>query len=242
MAEAKTREWRIQQNSGWGTAAMKPVTRIVDPNRSFAVQARHDYHRGFMSYRYVVTTDMPFVNAVADERYIFKGGNCLDIQMARIVGRDEEGVRIIEDPMRFLVTTQEGKPKVMFYRKTVEDIEQLQPFTFQSPTGEERFDLVKDVSDLVGVHLTGVDGGFAVEVTIPDSLYNFGFKHLHVAGRQDFALDVGYIFGNREGDQATGRFYWSNNGFAANILNDIPNESRLVPEEWGTGLLVGIEE
>jgi hypothetical protein len=29
------------------------------------------------------------------------------------------------------------------------------------------------------------------------------------------------------------RSYWSNNGFSANVLNDLPNESKLVPAEWG---------
>lgn len=29
------------------------------------------------------------------------------------------------------------------------------------------------------------------------------------------------------------RSYWSNNGFSANVLNDVPNESKLEPAEWG---------
>ena len=47
-------------------------------------------------------------------------------------------------------------------------------------------------------------------------------------------LDLGYIFGNTTGTKATGRLYWTNTGFAAGVLNDIPTESRLVPNEWGT--------
>ena len=29
------------------------------------------------------------------------------------------------------------------------------------------------------------------------------------------------------------RTYWMNNSFSANVTNDIPNESRLEPGEWG---------
>ena len=46
-------------------------------------------------------------------------------------------------------------------------------------------------------------------------------------------LDLGYIFGNNTGTKATGRVYWTNAGFDAGVLNDIPTESRLTPHEWG---------
>ena len=46
-------------------------------------------------------------------------------------------------------------------------------------------------------------------------------------------MDLGYIFGNATGTQATLRSYLRNNGFSANVLNDVPNESRLEPHEWG---------
>ena len=42
------------------------------------------------------------------------------------------------------------------------------------------------------------------------------------------------IFGNSAGTQASLRAYWTNNSFSANVTNDIPNESRLEPAEWGT--------
>jgi hypothetical protein len=46
-------------------------------------------------------------------------------------------------------------------------------------------------------------------------------------------MDVGYIYGNANGTQSMKRSYWHNNSFTANIVNDIPNESRLQPGEWG---------
>ena len=50
-------------------------------------------------------------------------------------------------------------------------------------------------------------------------------------------MDLGYIFGNSTGTKATSRSYWSNNGFSANVLDDVPNESRLTPNEWGLAMV-----
>jgi hypothetical protein len=51
---------------------------------------------------------------------------------------------------------------------------------------------------------------------------------------QTVKMDVGYLFGNAPGTQAAARAYWMNNGFSANVVNDVPNENRLEPAEWGT--------
>jgi hypothetical protein len=51
---------------------------------------------------------------------------------------------------------------------------------------------------------------------------------------QTVKMDVGYLFGNAPGTQSAARAYWMNNGFSANVVNDVPNESRLEPAEWGT--------
>ena len=47
-------------------------------------------------------------------------------------------------------------------------------------------------------------------------------------------MDLGYVFGNAQGaNKAVRRAYLFNNSFSANIVDDIPNESRLEPQEWG---------
>jgi hypothetical protein len=51
---------------------------------------------------------------------------------------------------------------------------------------------------------------------------------------QKVKMDVGYIFGNAQGvGKAVRRAYLSNNSFSANVVDDIPNEARLEPKEWG---------
>jgi hypothetical protein len=47
-------------------------------------------------------------------------------------------------------------------------------------------------------------------------------------------LDFGYLFGNETGNQCAQRAYWSNSGPTAGIIGDVPSESRLEPNQWGT--------
>ena len=47
-------------------------------------------------------------------------------------------------------------------------------------------------------------------------------------------MDVGYIFGNTTGNVTATRAYWSNHSFSSGVTQDVPNESRLEPKEWGT--------
>ena len=47
-------------------------------------------------------------------------------------------------------------------------------------------------------------------------------------------INLGYIYGNAQGvGKAVRRAYLNNNSFSANVIDDIPNESRLEPKEWG---------
>jgi len=132
-----------------------------------------------------------------------------------------------------LVTRQGEKTVAMLYCKTIPKSSSLQSlglqsFTFRSPTGEETFDAIEDVSDIVTLDYTEVPGGFVAVVTVPQELLGLALKP-----SQEVTLDVGYIFGNKEGNQTMSRAYWMNSGFAASVTMDTPNESRLVPEEWG---------
>ena len=103
-----------------------------------------------------------------------------------------------------------------------------EPYTFVSPTGTETFASIVDVSDAITLDYRGQQGGFVATVAIPQELLGLALKP-----QQELTLDVGYVFGNAEGNMTAARAYWSNSGFSAGITMDIPNESRLVPTEWG---------
>ena len=72
-------------------------------------------------------------------------------------------------------------------------------------------------------------GGFDALVTIPLAL--LGWKPQPGASLK---MDLGVVFGNKTGTAAAVRAYWHNNSFTANLINDIPHESRLEPHQWGT--------
>ena len=69
-------------------------------------------------------------------------------------------------------------------------------------------------------------------VTVPLELLGWTPK----AG-ETVKMGLGYLFGNAGGSQVALRAYWMNNSFSANVTNDVPNESRLEPAEWGSALV-----
>ena len=69
-------------------------------------------------------------------------------------------------------------------------------------------------------------------VTIPLDLIGLTLKP-----GQSLPMDVGVLYGNAPGTQVSARSYWTNNSFSANVTNDVPNESRLEPQEWGSAVI-----
>ena len=129
--------------------------------------------------------------------------------------------------MRLLVTRQNGKPLAVLYRPKVKGFGgQLTVLT--SPTGQESFDAI-EVVDAVGLEYRKTNAGFTATVTVPVKLLG-----VNLAPGQKIKMDLGYIFGNAEGTCETKRLYLNNHSFSANVTDDIPNESRLEPAEWGT--------
>jgi hypothetical protein len=74
--------------------------------------------------------------------------------------------------------------------------------------------------------------GFTAIVTIPQKLLDWSPRP-----GTSVRMDLGYIFGNKTGTNAVKRAYWSDNSFEANVVDDIPDESRLRPGEWGTAVV-----
>ena len=152
-----------------------------------------------------------------DPKLLFKGGNCLDIQLENSLG----------EPVRVLVTQYQGKPFATVYFPKVKDF-QGEPTAFNSPTGKESFDELKFLAGR-RAHHGKADKGFRARVTLP-----LEAVRLHLKSGQKLKMDLGYIFGNAQGvGKAVHRPYLSNNSFSANVIDDIPNESRLEPKEWG---------
>jgi hypothetical protein len=92
---------------------------------------------------------------------------------------------------------------------------------------EESFDRIEEFEAFEMSH-EETSTGFEAMVTIP--LDAIG---LDLQPSSTIRGDVGYIYDGAEGTEASARAYWSNNGMEANVVDDVPDESRLNPEHWG---------
>ncbi len=100
---------------------------------------------------------------------------------------------------------------------------------FVSPTGSETFDAIESTDRISLQEYTKTAEGFSVTAVIR----SLDLIHWRPEAGKVVPMDLGYVFGNAEGTQATLRANWTNDSFAANVLNDIPHESRLEPGKWG---------
>jgi hypothetical protein len=200
---------------GKDIATARAVEKELETGPAFKVKAARDEKNLVLDYEVVSTT--PLINAVPDPKLLFKGGNCLDIQLENSRG----------EPVRVLATQYQGKPFATVYFPKVKDFKG-EPTVFNSPTGKESFDEIRFL-DSVALTTEKTDKGFHVSVAIPlDAL------RLDLKSGQKLKMDVGYIFGNAQGvGKAVRRAYINNNSFSANVVDDIPNEARLEPKEWG---------
>lgn len=220
-AELAQREYRLalaaarQIVIGKDLVTAKSVEKEWEAGRAFQVKLAHDDQH--LQLEYEVNSNTPLVNAVPDPKLLFKGGNCLDVQLENSRG----------EPVRVLVTRYQGKPFAALYFPKVKDF-QGEPTVFNSPTGKESFDEIRFLENIALV-TEPTDKGFRARVALPLAALRLELK----PGRK-LKLDLGYIYGNAQGvGKAVRRVYLFNNSFSANVLDDIPNESRLEPKEWG---------
>jgi hypothetical protein len=224
-AEQAQREYKLAIAAGnrivigKDLAAAKAVEKELENGWGFKAKVARDSASLILDYDVISPT--PLVNAVPDPKLLFKGGNCLDIQLENNLG----------EPVRVLVTQHQGKPLATLYFPKVKDF-QGEPTVFNSPTGKESFDEIRVLENLA-LTVEKTDKGFRAQVKLPlESL------RLELKPGQKLKMDLGYIFGNAQGiGKAVRRAYLSNNSFAANVVDDIPNESRLEPKEWSEAVV-----
>jgi arylsulfatase len=70
--------------------------------------------------------------------------------------------------------------------------------------------------------------GFIATVAVPLKTLDW-----HPKSGQPIKGDFGYVFGNAAGTRSNRRAYLFNDSFTANVVDDIPHESRLEPANWG---------
>lgn len=209
-----------------------PVGRTLEDGRGFQVRLAYDAENLYA--RFDVTSPHELINAVPDPHILFRGGNCLDIQIAADPSAEASRQTAVPGDLRLLVTRRsEGhtvQPLGVLYRPKVAGF-QGEPMVLTSPVGQESFDRI-DVVDSVRLTYRKEAHGFTATVAIPHALTG-----LKLQPGQKLKLDLGYIFGNAEGTRTAVRVYLFNTSFTAGVVNDIPCESRLEPDRWGEALV-----
>lgn len=196
-----------------------------ESNRGFEAKMACDDDNLYVHYD--VDSPHELVNGQADPQIIFRGGNLIDIQLATNPNAKPDREKPAPGDIRLLVTRKDGKPFAVLFRPRVKGFEG-ERIVLKSPTGKEPFDAI-DVVD-VEMDYEEKPGGFKATITVPLDVVGFDPE-----SGQEIGYDLGYIFGNEKGTRAFKRLYVNNNGFSANVVDDIPNESRLEPNQWGTG-------
>ena len=230
FSRSKARAQKLTIARGRGALDLaEPVTKTVDENRSFAVRAAYDNKNLYLAFE--VTSPAELINSIPDPQIIFKGGNLIDLQIATDPVADPRRQNPAIGDIRILMTRQADKPvAVLFQPKTLTSTGD--PIILKSPTGQETFASIVP-TDRVGLEYRRTSSGFAAVATIPCDLIGWTKAE---PGRL-IRMDVGYLFGNSTGNRCAQRAYWSNNSPTANIIDDIPSESRLEPAQWGNALL-----
>jgi hypothetical protein len=209
-------------------AVAEPITKSLDAGRGFTVRMAYDEKNLYVMYD--VSSPYDLVNSLPDPTILFKGGNCLDLQIGTDPAADPKRKTPAPGDVRLLVTRRGDQPFVVLYRPKVKGFTG-EPTVLSSPTGKESFDRI-EMPGTVGLEYRKTAAGFTAVVTIPQELIG-----LELQPGRELRLDVGYIYGNATGNAVSARSYWMNNSFSANVTADIPNESRLEPAEWGTAVV-----
>ena len=200
------------------------VSRIVDDKRGFSAKVAYDETNLYLDM--TVTGPNELTNSIPDPRILFKGGNCIDLQLATDSAADDKRATPAVGDLRVLLTRHEGKPYAVIYRPKVKEFTG-QPQVLTSPTGKESFDRIDAVQECALVYEKTATG-FRAQVTLPLALLEWAPQPASTV-----KIDVGYLFGNATGNQCGQRAYWANTSPTSGIIGDIPNESRLEPKEWG---------
>jgi len=209
------------------TALMTAQTigKTLDAGRSFEAKAAYDEKNLYVEYK--VTSPVKLVNGSPDPTMLFTGGNCLDIQLAADPQADPKRKTPAPGDTRILVSRQNGKPFAEIYRAKVKDFHGT-PIVFRT-ANVESFDVIETVDRItLDYKEDNYLQTFTAVVTIPLDVIGWTPR----AGTK-VKMDLGYIYGNEGGTKTAARSYWKNNSFNANVLNDVPCESRIEPAEWG---------
>ena len=206
--------------SGWGAA--RPASIALDETTNAQVRLAHDAQNLYALFE--VPDDSPWRNSAADWRFLFKGGDAVDIQLgAGIPG-----------PLRVMIAPDEtGKGcRAVAMWKALPPGMSAEPMLYKSPTGQESFERVALLPQ-VRCSVRKSAKGYSVAAAIPWSA--LGLAAPGSGGAAALRGDAGVLLSDTSGALTIRRRYRFNQDTA--IVNDIPSEVRLRSDTWGALLL-----
>jgi len=211
-----------------GESALNSTSQVgkeSDNSKGFTTHLAYDDKNLYVLYD--VKSNSELVNSISNPQTIFKGGNCIDIQIGTDVSADPKRTAPVPGDMRLLISQQNEKPYAVLYQPKMQGFKGT-PIILSSPTGKMEFDAIIVVSDQIKIDYHKHDVGFNARITIPLDL--LGWKP---QSGTSVKIDLGYLFGSSAGNSCGLRLYWTNKSFSSGVIGDVPNESRLEPAEWG---------
>ncbi|NQT85978.1 hypothetical protein HQ560_04390, partial [bacterium] len=173
---------------------------------------------------FAVQDKSPMKNAGKDFALLFKSGDTCDVMLATDPKADPKRTKPAAGDLRLLFSVLDGKPVCVLYRPVVKEGAKA-PRVLSSPVSAESFDQIAVLRDATVVIRRG-ENGYSLEAAVP-------LKTLRFAPAPGALVkgDVGVIFSDPGGSRNVLRAYHANRQTA--IVNDIPSEARLTPQDWG---------
>jgi hypothetical protein len=195
----------------------------VDDRRGGRAALSFDDKNLYVAFRVKDTT--PWKNAATDAKTIFLQGDSVDIQLGLDPAADPKREQPAAGDIRIAIAPSEKDAIVMLYQPIVPGHKGPRE-AFVSPVGRVEMDRVERLAG-AKVAVTRTADGYDIEAAIPLDKLGWTFP----AG-QTIRGDVGVLFSDDTGTECVLRRYWSNRN--TNIAADLPSETRLQPDEWGT--------
>lgn len=210
-----------------------PALPIGEPG-PIRAQVKFGYDEQHLYARFDVTSTVPFVNTPTDPKLLFKSGSAVELCLTPHINKRQVKAHnvhpMLPGDLRLVVArTPEGRLVATRYRPRIKDAKKPRAAYFETQaSGREAFEEIVEWNDLA-MHYRPTDDGYAVELALP-------WEDLGIQPRPGarFLADAGVITGNAGGTRNAVRAMWADTAPEVGVNNDIPTESRLHPNFWGT--------
>ena len=174
--------------AGWNQAALGEIA--LDETTKAKVRLAYDT-KNLRCALFHVPDSSPWQNGASDWKYVFKGGDAVDIQLGTDWSGPTKRVAQAGDVRIFLAPAQDGAgTRVVAMWPIAPAGTKSEPMLYKSPVAEERFGGVALLQN-VETHLTKTTSGYTIAAAIPWSELGMTGpnKYRHFTGRRrDFAF------------------------------------------------------